>query len=364
MLYAAIVLIPIIYSIVMWYLAYKWTRIPQVQASTDLESTELPSFSVIIAARNEEENLPVLLATLQRLDYPNDKFEVIIVDDHSEDSTFEIASSSPLIKAVKLLDSYGKKEAIELGVSHSERDWVIVTDADCEVPTSWLKEYASWIEPDIHLLFAPIILSGNGVFQNLQSMEQSALIGIGAVASDLGKPFMLNAANMAFRRDTFNAVNGYSDNKDVPTGDDQYLLQAILTDYVGGVKFIKSDKLIVVANPSSKISQFINQRTRWASKWKTQSSPLIPTLIWGFYLCVITFLAVIVVDGNWIYLVPIGIKWSSDFILISLVQRFLKIKTTVTSFVFAQILYPFYAILIGILANLGSYSWKGRKYKT
>ena len=109
-------------------------------------SVTLPFVSVIIAARNEESNLPSLINDLIKQEYPLGKFEIIIINDRSHDSTQKILDEASenysFIKSIKIdkqsKQMTPKKYAIDLGIKESKGEIIIATDADCRVGSLWI----------------------------------------------------------------------------------------------------------------------------------------------------------------------------------------------------------------------------------
>ncbi len=325
-----------------------------------------PYITVIVPFRNEIDNLPRLIDSLLRLKYPEGKLEILLVDDHSEDNPGEyLGNYLKKYSHIQLLhsDEPGKKAAITLGVKRSNGEWMIVTDADCVVTESWIKGLVRYMSGERHFVFGPIRLNGSGLLSGFQKIEQAALTALGGVSIQSGTPSMANAANMAFRKSTFEELGGYMGNSEVPTGDDEFLLQKIHEQYPDGVVFVKDYKVLVDAAPSRSIIGLINQRRRWASKWGKQAQPLYAIFILVFYVLLIFKTIQVLIDENYAILLLLGIKWLADLVLVLSVQQLLKQRLPVFAFIIGQILYPFYAILIAILANFGSYSWKGRTYR-
>ena len=92
------------------------------------------------------------LQSIQQLNYPAHLFEVIVVDDFSDDATVATAKQHAGVKLIELketlkekINSY-KKKAIEVGVEQAAGDFIVTTDADCAVPANWLRNFASIIE--------------------------------------------------------------------------------------------------------------------------------------------------------------------------------------------------------------------------
>jgi len=97
--------------------------------------------TVIVACRDEEKNLSVLLSDIAVQDYSPELFELIVIDDNSSDSTFRVASGCTEIKNLKVLrnNDRGKKKALRTGVMASSGKLIITTDADCRVGKNWIK---------------------------------------------------------------------------------------------------------------------------------------------------------------------------------------------------------------------------------
>ncbi|MEI9943927.1 MAG: glycosyltransferase [Chitinophagaceae bacterium] len=120
------------YSLLIIYYWQSWKSIPNFIPGNGRSSIKI---SVIIPARNEEENIGKLLNALNEQTYPKESFEIIVVDDHSEDGTTNIVSTFPRVKLISLKDdninSY-KKKAIETGIAAATGELIVTTDADCE----------------------------------------------------------------------------------------------------------------------------------------------------------------------------------------------------------------------------------------
>jgi glycosyltransferase involved in cell wall biosynthesis len=141
------------YSALLVYYRKSWGSIPdfKVEANSKL-STKI---SIIIPARNEEENIGYCLQSIIEQSYPAHLFEVLVVDDHSTDNTAAIIKSyaSNNVKLISLKDylsaneinSY-KKKAIEISIQQSNGELIVTSDADCIFPKNWLTSIASFYE--------------------------------------------------------------------------------------------------------------------------------------------------------------------------------------------------------------------------
>jgi poly-beta-1,6-N-acetyl-D-glucosamine synthase len=225
--------------------------------------------SIVIACRNEEQNLPLLLKDLSEQDYNDDSYEVIIVDDNSSDLTFETASKFKLIKNLVVLhnESKGKKQAIRTGISSSRGKLIITTDADCRMGDRWLKTISSFYESqNPELIICPVKLESRpGFFQKFQELEFLSLQGITAGTALLADPVMCNGANLAFSKE---AYKKHSENlhDELPSGDDVFLLLSIKNDPGSQIKWIESGEAMITTRQAESMGSFLRQRARWISK--------------------------------------------------------------------------------------------------
>ena len=139
-------IIIVIYCLTIIALIYGFTK---VNSFDYLGLKPKTKFSIVVPFRNEAENLPILLDSFSKLNYPNDFFEVILVDDESEE-VFSVKCSDPsdsglakqfsvqIIKNNRFSNS-PKKDAISTAIQVVKNDWIITTDADCVVNENWLS---------------------------------------------------------------------------------------------------------------------------------------------------------------------------------------------------------------------------------
>ena len=137
-----IILLFTLYSLLIIYYWLVWKSIPDFIPSIPSSTLKI---TVIIPARNEEENIGQLLTALQKQSYPSSLVDVIVVDDHSTDNTAAIVQQYAGVKLIQLKDgginSY-KKKAIETGIAAATGEMIVTTDADCLPSTNWLKSIA------------------------------------------------------------------------------------------------------------------------------------------------------------------------------------------------------------------------------
>ena len=369
MINSFISLILLLYSFNILRYLYGW-RIN----SFDTKSSYFPKVSVVIAVRNEENNILKLLSDLSLQDYPQDLFNIIIVNDHSTDGTLDLLnqelSKYPNLILHNLTTSLeGKKSAINTGVNISNHEIILSSDADCSFPNTWISSMVSGFnDKQIKLVSGPVTFyKESSLFNKLQTLEFLSLIGAGAGAIGIGNPIFCNGANMAYRRETYKKVFDTID-LNIASGDDVFLLHAIKRKYKSSVRFIKDVNAVVYTNAVEGFDQFINQRKRWAAKstsfkdaYTIYTSILV--LLVNFSTIYLLFFSLFHVDVFFFFLWFFLIKNIVDILFLSNVLSFFSRKDLLKWMLFFQIFYSFYIVLVSFLSQLQTFSWKKRLYK-
>ena len=368
----AIVLI--FYTAFVVVLIYGWSSLPPPPG----KAGEIELFySVIVPMRNEEENILSLCRDFLELDFPKYKYEILLIDDHSEDATAEIVNTfiaqnglEISIRLLPLQKGSGKKSAILHGVNSAQGDIIVTTDADCAVSSGWLHTISRYYEQDEHtqMVFGGVTFQNEDIFfKKLQTVEFASLIGTGAASLRLRMPSMCNGANLSFRKESFDVVGGYSGNDNIASGDDEFLMHKFYQRFPGQVFFNKSKHGVVVTKAHHYWKDFFQQRKRWASKWRYYSSFKISLLAIFIFIVNFAFIAAAGLLASDIkaysfLIFPIIAKVTAEGIFLGMILNFLGKRLSIPLFVFLQFTYPFYVIICGIAANFGMYTWKGRKY--
>jgi len=358
-------------SLIAVYL-YGWITIPRFIYSGTNHKKEL-SFSIIIPVRNEKSTIIKCLEDIFKQQYDPVKFEVIIIDDHSTDDTVTVVQSfqkaNPGYK-VSLIDvtefdieNKLKKAAITLGISKAVNEYIILTDADCERGTQWLDAINEFInDTNAKMIYAPVEFKANNMFEILQSLEFSGLVGIGAAAIQLKQPNMCSAANLIFEKNVFFEVEGYKGYDGIASGDDEFLMHKVFKRYPDNVKFLKDERAIVHTSANSSISQLTDQRRRWVSKSFKYENRYITAILVASYFFNVSIIYNLITNfkyGLFILVMKTGI----ELLFLFSVTKFFR-KTWYLLFLpVAELFHILYVIIIGIWANTGTYNWKGRNVK-
>jgi glycosyltransferase involved in cell wall biosynthesis len=342
-------------------------------------------FSVIVPFRNEAENLPQLLDSILQLNYPKLLFEVILVDDDSEDDSVKTIrkvldtksfkkdfTRTEVIKVIKnnRISNSPKKDAITTAIKIAQHDWIITTDADCTLPKYCLDTFDECIQTyQPNCIVAPVTYNdGDAFLKRFQIMDVLSLQGATIGGFGLRLPFLSNGANFAYRKSVFQSINGFTGNDTLASGDDIFLLEKFKKVDPKKVFYLKSDKAIVTTKPVSNLKLLIQQRLRWASKTSHNPnwfSKLVGLVVFLGNLACIAILPILFLG----YVKPriaialLVIKFSIDFLLLFKTSRFFKQENVLFSYVWSCIFYPFFSVYIAILSLFKSYQWKGRTFK-
>jgi biofilm PGA synthesis N-glycosyltransferase PgaC len=372
----------VVYAALIIYYSMAWNAIPKYEVKQSPPGIPTTKISVIIPARNEENNIMSCVDSLSKQTYPRNMFEVIIVDDHSTDATWNMLTNltgrdikiipiklSGYTNASSGIKAY-KKMAIEKSIEASTGTLVVTTDADCSFQPDWLQTIADfYISTGAKFIAAPVKINAtNSLLSIFQTLDFIILQGITGASVFKRVHSMCNGANLAYERKVFYEVDGFRDIDHIPSGDDMLLMYKIFKKYPQQVFFLKDKKAIVSTQPETSWKGFVNQRIRWASKASHYDDKRI------FWVLVLVYAVNLLFFGLFI-----ASFWNSIFFLAFLLMLFLKIiveypfarsvstffnqQKLLAYFPFFQPLHILYTIVIGWLGKFGSYQWKEREIK-
>src|SRR6266542_4020575 len=349
-LYIAIILLLCYCILILLY--YKWfMQLKYFKPNTRLQSQN--RFSVVIPARNEEDNIEKCVASILENKYPSNLFEVIVADDFSTDNTVQIVKKlqqqfanlrlTQLDKIVSdKLNSY-KKKSIETAIAQSSYDWIITTDADCKVSPQWLSLFDSYIQMNnIVFITAPVKFINNGSFISIfQCLDFISLQGITASSVSAGFHNMCNGANLAYTKEQ---------------------------RYPGKIGYLFNRNAIVETLPMQGWKSFINQRIRWASKatnYNDKKIFLVLLLVYLVNLCLLLlpFLSFLNSRILFYWFILLLIKTCCELIFMFPVAKFFGQQKLLWWFPVMQPFHIVYTVISGWLGKFGKYEWKGRIVK-
>ena len=369
----AICLILLVYVILMAQLILGYDKVKSFKRTDVVPKT---AFSIIVPFRNEEKNLPKLLASFSQLNYPYKLIEIVMVDDFSTDNSERLCIrwrldheflDTTLLENLRLSNS-PKKDAIGRAVPIIKHEWIITTDADCTVPKNWLltlDDYIQKNQPEM-IIGAVAYKTKNNWFHKFQQMDLLSLQGTTIGSFGIGKPFMCNGANFAYTKKLFNELDGFNSNDKLASGDDVFLLQKATKNHLDKIHYLKNLESIVKTKPENDLFDFFMQRVRWASKTTGYPSVYakflaIIVLLMNLGL-VVCFLMTIIGKIDWsIVLGVFSAKYLVDYWLLFKANKYLLKGQWILPLA-TSLIYPFYSSLVGVYSLFGSFSWKGRQF--
>ncbi|WP_055434806.1 glycosyltransferase [Lacinutrix algicola] len=376
-----LIIITVLYLLLILALALGFDKVEDFKVEDIKVKTK---FSIIIPFRNEAENLPELLASIREFNYLKSHYEFIFVDDDSNDDSVDIVSkvldSIPIniditktdIKIIKNVRTSNspKKDAISSAIKIAKYDWIVTTDADCVLPKFWLDALDCFIQKkQPKMIVAPVTYHHiNSFLKRFQLLDFLSLIGATIGGFGIGKPFLCNGANLAYKKELFLELNGFDGNNEIASGDDIFLLQKAIKNNKSNVQFLKSKSVIVKTKAQPNIYALISQRKRWAAKTSSYNSTfgkligLIVLLMNAALVCGFTLALLGLLQFKTIFYIFI-IKNLVDFLLLFKTARFFEQEKQLSIFLFSGIMYPFFCVYIAFISLFTEYKWKGRSFK-
>lgn len=364
----------VVYVVLVLYMRNGWIKLPYFTPNNSEPKTKV---SVIIAARNEQENISKTLDCIVNQQYPKELLEIIVVDDHSTDETAQIVRSYE-DKGVKLLqlnegdklNSY-KKLAIDRAINCSTGDVIITTDADCRMGVLWLRTIIQYMEQHgKNMVSSPVSYhEERNYFERLQTLEFLYLIGLGAAGIGNGNPTTCNGANLAYRKSLFFEMGGFKGIDELASGDDELLLHKVAAANPQQIGFCKSREAVVYTDAKENLSAFLSQRKRWASKstkYKDKKVVLLGICIWLFNLAFVLSLIFFFFykqESFKLLWISISLKFLVELVFLYPILSFIKRKELLIHLPLLTLIHPIYLVYIGMIGNIGKYNWKGRTVK-
>lgn len=369
-----ILIVGLLYIILILIFTTGWFRLKLFNATSnhyDIFTT------VIIPVKDEVDNIRQLLQDLKKQKYPNDHFEILVINDQSSDKTADVVlkfqKKNPFL-GIKLFETRegkaGKKNAILNGIEKSQGSFIVCVDGDCRVKKSWLSTLISYyVENNPKMICGPVYYKPiKGIFQAFQAMELLSLVASGAGSVKTGIPILCNGANLAYEKAAFYKVGGFDDNINYKSGDDVFFLHSMRKMYgQDAVHFLKSRGAIVKTKPSINFKTFINQRKRWVSKSTGYTYPWIIITALVVYLFNLSILSTFIgglFSPHWmsLFLILISVKIIIDFPVLAGITAFFRQKILLFYYIPFQIFYILFVIATGLIGNIFGFSWKEKRY--
>ncbi|MGM0443199.1 MAG: glycosyltransferase [Fibrobacterota bacterium] len=337
----------------------------------------LPDVDILIAARNEEHTLPLLLTSLLRQSQP--PHSITVINDRSTDNTAAVVESygesHPHIRCITVTELprgvAPKKNALQIGVAEATADIIAVTDADCIAPPDWVKRLSeaftdsrTGMVQGITVYHSDSSLSpGLRIFQHIDFLSHGI---IAAAAIEQNLPINSNANNFAYRRSIFKDLAGYGTQAGIISGDDDLLLQRVWKSNVWKIRFLFDPSAKIRTTPGTTWRELLNQRVRWGSKTVHYTLPqrLFLSLIFIFYTMTLLSLPAVVLGAvpPFIPALLFAVKIAGEALLLIPGSRLFREPVPPATLLWVsplQLAVVFYAVLRGVF---GTFTWKEQSF--
>ena len=280
-------------------------------------STFNSQLSILIACRNEINNLPNLLESIENQTFKPD--EIIFIDDNSTDETYNfLINYSKKYNYIKVIKNSGKGKKLALieAAKIATSEYLLFTDADCYLNNNHCKLAIQYLNKNNNdmLLGAVDITDEKGIFNIIEKIEFSSLQAITAYTALLNNPIMCNGANLIVKR---NIYLQYIDkiNKNIASGDDMFMLHALKKNKAK-INYLYDSNYIIKTKGTNSLKKFIIQRTRWAAKSVNYKD--ITTILVALLVAIINILLLTLLFLNPYTLITI-------FLIISVIQNIIML---------------------------------------
>jgi len=350
-----------------------WRPIARQEVAKDA----LKPVSILIIARNEEDNILACLESIRHNDYPSDLIEVILVDDHSADLTVQkaLGAGIPYLRVYSLssydLVSYGhsyKKAGQYYGISEARHPYILQIDADCTCDRQWIRSMMTALSSSAMALGPVKIDHVHTILSRWQSYENMGTHLLTVAGYEKEMWYNGFGANMGFEKALY---FNYTNHADVSraSGDDLYFIKWASERDVG-LKFHLDRRAMVVTLAESSLSALIQQRLRWASKLRHSSFARLTTLMTmvGFYhiILLISFIASLILQGYWMifFVVCFLIRALVDVVVLTRLGRFFDVRYHILLAIPMTAFHICYIVFIGIVSRFSiDYVWKSRRVR-
>jgi len=320
------------------------------------QSSQMLRYSIIAVCRNEAPRLPAFFESLEKLDYPDDLYEIILVDDASNDGSAQLIQEFVIGKQNakaffikdKDLKQFGKRQALSIATSHATGDVLLMTDADTEVPAAWMASYNHYFNSSVGMVIGYVREKHLGLIKRVKRIFSAGLF-----CSTIGirLPFSCAGGNIAIRRSVFEKIGGYDNLGTFQAGDDKLLLRKV---HKAQEKVAYNSEVVVYEqNRHYSTRDYLNRELRHFGKFRQSAFyyQFISLLILVFFFY---FPFWFIKSGSWLLLMT-AIFPLYLFYTMSLIKHHEKFYLSDYLFI---LIYPYYVIIFSIIGTFMKAKWK------
>ena len=371
MIYFLFILISLIYA---GFILWLTDGIRNLSSPTENEYI-YPETTVIVSARNEENNISNLVNALVNQSYPKELLQLIIINDRSTDQTAEILTNYEReidnLTIVTIQETPAgwapKKWALNTAINTVTTEIILQTDADCIPHNDWVK---CMVQPfsssEVGFVSGPAPLTNKStLIDSLYELDSLAQDAFSAGGFSQGMVFSCTGRNIGFSKQAFDDVSGYENVSHFISGDDDLLLHKITGDPSYKAQFVLSKESVVESPPPSSLEQFIHQRLRFASKGfsyyniKTSASlRVVLPFLYVTNLVALLSLFNFTETSHFYWMWPWIIKTMVDGIITYVFYHSIGRKWSLGTMTLLSLIHPLYIVTFGILGPFSTFEWK------
>lgn len=328
----------------------------------------VPFVSVIIAARNEARRIVPSLENLSRIKYPPERYEIIFIDDRSEDTTADIIESfikgrenCSLIRINKKSEHIsGKKYALNKGIEQAKGEIILNTDADCIVPPDWIREMVKCFSGNVVMVLGySLLIKRNDWLDKLLRFDNLFSGIMIAAPASLGLAMSSVGRNIAFRKEAYIKSGGYQALAKYKSGDDVHLTELFRKKVPGKIIFNVSKNSFTQTKTPDSLNEVLHQQLRKNSKLLKKSIPSIALTTYLFLFHVVLFIFPFIQNlSTELWFLMAGLKLGIEFTTLLVSVFKLNDPEIIPYIPLMQIFYPVYVIVLGIIGAFQKFRWK------
>lgn len=313
------------------------------------KSDELPPVTVIICARNEEDNLFKNLPKVLEQDYP--KFEVIVVNDQSvDDSNHIIKAFQRNYSNLRMIElernphrKFGKKLPLTIGIKGATHDYITLIDADC-YPNSknWLKSMMSCYSEgkDIVIGYGPYEKE-KGFLNKIIRFDTTNIALTYLSFAITGRPYMAVGRNMSYKKAKFFEVDGFKKHYHIQSGDDDLFMQDAATRKNTAINI--DPESFVLSTPKNTWNDWIKQKQRHyttASDYRLINKAFLGIFPMSMFLMLVSFFILLFNFEWWMFVVAIfALRTAVYWLVDGLIFKKLDMKDLIPWFPLFELLH-------------------------
>ena len=334
----------------------------------EIDISARPFVSVVIAARDEERNLAACLESTLDQTYELQFFEVIVVNDHSSDRTETICqefaarfANFKYLNAREDAQLRGKTNALDQGIDEAKGEIILITDADCTVPPTWVEWSAKRYDSSVGIVGGLTLQKANTWFGGMQSLDWAYLLGLAAATMSLRIPLSTIGNNLSFRKSAYKDVGGY---RKIPFSvtEDFMLFQAIVQTKKWEYFCPIDPRVLVTSQPCSSWRELVRQKHRWGTGGLDMNLTGLTIGVIGFGLNILILVALLLGD-YFTATISLLVKMGGEFSFLYTVLRKLRHLPSLRYFLWFEVYFICYVLVLPFLVFFGGrVVWKGRTY--